>query len=153
MVKNLFAIIFGVMILTSANCSASISADRFYLGGLTLEKPMREVTEMYGKASRVEKNDRLTFYYFGDESFCVVEFDYRIFAVYSNDNNEIATSDGITVGMNEQIIFEVYGEPDSKDERNGLITYNYNKTGRRFEELKFSVRNEKIVGITLHYSI
>ena len=151
--KKFFAIIFSLMIFTSTNCSATISSDRFFLGGLTLEKPMHEVTAMYGKASRVEKDNRLTFYYFGDESFCIVEFDDRIFAIYSNDNNEIETPDGITVGMDEHFISDVYGNPDSKTEQDSLTTYSYNRIGRRYEELKFSVRNGKVVGITLHYNI
>ena len=151
--KNFLAILIVLTILTGTKCSASIDSSSFFLGGLTLEKPIREVSEMYGKASRVEKNDRLTFYYFGDESVCVVEFDGRIFAIYSNDNNEIETPDGLTVGMDEHFIADVYGNPDSKAEQNGLTTYGYNKSGRRYEELKFSVRNGKVVGITLHYNI
>ena len=152
--KKIFAIIFGLMIFTAANCSAAISANRFFLGGLTLEKSMSEVTEMYGKAARVEKDNRLTFYYFGDESFCIVELDGRIFAIYTNANNEIATPDGVTVGMAEQVVLDVYGKADSVvKQEDGLTNYIYNRSGRKFEELKFSVRNEKIVGISLHYKI
>lgn len=150
--KKIFLLLVSLMIL-SADCSAAISSDRFFLGGLTLEKPMREVTEMYGKASRVEKDNRLTFYYFGDESFCIVEFADRIFAIYSNDNNEISTPDGVTVGMAEKTILDVYGAADSKTESDGLTTYSYSRSGRKYEELKFSVRGGKIVGITLHYNI
>ena len=154
--KKFCAVIFGLMLLlgTSSDCFASISANRFFLGGLTLEKPMSEVNEMYGKASRVEKDNRLTFYYFGDESFCIVEFDGRIFAIYTNANNEIATPDGLTVGMAEQVILDVYGKADSVvKQEDGLTDYIYNKSGRKYEELKFSVRNGKIVGISLHYNI
>ena len=151
--RKYLAIIFGLMIFSAAKCFAAIDADGFYLGGLTLEKSMNEVTEMYGKASRVEKDNRLTFYYFGDESFCVVEFANRIFAIYSNDQNKIETPDGITVGMDEHFIEEVYGKPEGKTEQSGLTTYSYNKIGRKYEELKFSVRNGKVVGITLHYNI
>ena len=150
--KKFFAIMFCLMIF-SAKCSASIDSSSFYLGGLTLEQSMNEVTKMYGKASRVEKDNRLTFYYFGDESFCVVEFGGRIFAIYTNDNNEIETPDGLTVGMDEHFITDVYGNPEEKISQDGLTTYIYNKNGRKFEELKFSVRNGKVVGITLHYNI
>ena len=152
--KKIFILLIGLIIFCSENCSASISSNRFYLGGLSLDKPMREVTEMYGQAARVEKNDSLTFYYFGDESFCIVEFAERIFAIHSNDNNEIATPDGVTVGMAEQVVLDVYGKPDNLiQQTDGLKNYVYNRAGRKYEDLIFFVRNEKVVGISLKYNI
>ena len=153
--KKFLAIIFGLIIFTNAiDCSAAISPNRFFLGGLTLEQDIHKINSMYGTAARTETDERLTFYYYGDESFCVVELAGRIFAVYSNDNNEIATPDGVTVGMAEQTIFDIYGESDGKNVfDDGLTEYIYNKYGRRYEELKFSVRNEKIVKISLRYNI
>ncbi len=151
--KKFFAIIFGAIFFVSANCSAAISANRFFLGGLTLEKPMSEVTEMYGKASRVEKDGAGMRYFFGDESFCIVEFGNRICAIHSNDNNEIATPDGLTVGMAEQVILDVYGNPDRlTQQEDGLKNYIYLKSGRKYEELNFFVREGKIVGISLGYN-
>lgn len=151
--KKFFAITFGLIIFYSATCSATISANRFFLGGLTLEKPMSEVTKMYGKASRVEKDGKGTQYFFGDESFCIIEFGDRIVAIHSNDNNEIATPDGVTVGMAEQVILDVYGKPDRLNQQeDGLKNYIYLRAGRRYEELNFFVREEKIVGISLGYN-
>ena len=151
--KKIFLLTLTFMIFTAANCSATISANRFFLGGLTLEKPMREVTEMYGKAARVEKDGAGTRYFFGDESFCIVEFGDRICAIHSNANNEIATPDGLTVGMDEQVILDVYGKPDRLTQQDdGLKNYIYLKNGRKYEELNFFVRESKIVGISLGYN-
>mgnify|MGYP003571300673 CR=1 FL=1 len=151
--KKFFAIMFGVMIFASSTCSAAISANRFFLGGLTLEKPMSEVNKMYGTASRVEKVGQGTQYFFGDESFCIIEFGDRIVAIHSNDNNEIATPDGVTVGMAEQVISDVYGKPDRlTQQEDGLKNYIYLKSDRKYEELNFFVRENKIVGISLGYN-
>ena len=151
--KKVFAVIFCLTIFASSNCFASISSNRFFLGGLTLEKPMREVNEMYGKATRFEKDGASTLYYFGDESFCIIEFNDRIIAIHSNDNNEIATPDGVTVGMAEQVVLDVYGKPDNLTQQaDGLKNYIYLKSGRKYEELNFFVRENKIVGISLGYN-
>ena len=154
--KKFFIMIFGFIIFISSTCSASISSNRFFLGGLTLEKNISEATSMYGAASRTEKNGNLTFHYYGDGSFFIAELSNRIVGIYTNDNNEIATPDGLTVGMAEQVISDVYGKADSIiKQEDGLTNYIYYKSGRggNYEELKFFVREGKIKGISLRYNI
>ena len=156
MIKKFSAIMFGFIILFGATCSAAISSNRFFLGGLTLEKNINEATEMYGAATRTEQNGHLTFHYYGDGSFFIAELDKRIVGIYTNDNNEIATPDGLTVGMAEQVIFDVYGKADAVNKlEDGLTHYIYYKSGRggNYEELKFFVRKAKVVGISLRYNI
>lgn len=150
--RKIFFVLCGLMIFSSV-CSARISPDRFFLGGLTVESPMSLAISMYGEPSRTEHKDRRNFHYYGDESFCLVELDRRIIAIYSTANNEIATPDGVTVGMSDEIITQIYGKADSVNQLEDATEYIFYKTNRvrNYEELKFSVREGKIISIILRY--
>jgi len=161
MTKKFFLILLGVMFFCSSICSAAISANRFFLGGLTVGSKMSDAIKIYGFPTKTAPaGDTIHCIYdhwFGNGSLIISEgADGDIQSISVNANNGISTADGIKVGMNINKVFQIYGKEDfTYNNHKGTTYYVYNKVGSPYYDLQFAVEstNEIIMNISLHNSV
>lgn len=139
-------------------CSARIAPSRMYLGGLNLNSSMHDVIRIYGNPARTVENNKVTFHetydhYWGNGSFMVSQLKGKgiLMQIYTNANNGIRTADGVRVGMDRSVIFEIYGKPDATYVIANVeyLAY-YPFQGSQTVPMAFGTRNGKIVSISIH---
>lgn len=143
--------------------SGTISYERMSLGGINIFAKPQYVKKIYGEPVRIQNNTTFsTFCYGQDESFRVRFINSALknapvaIILISDKNNGIETYDGVHVGMDEDVLKEIYGTPyqiDEADEKNNwhkIYQYaGYGKAAYCF--LSFACRDGEIKNITCWY--
>ncbi len=144
-------------------CMASIPRSELALGGVTLFTRFANVQHIYGQPTSTSYKDyniwggtsRFYTQRYGNGSFIVTATNRDgVVSVTTTADNGIGTPAGIKVGMNQGRLAMVYGEVDSIwDDNNGdkIFVYNvkYEKMAAEPDSLQFTVRNGRIIKISL----
>lgn len=145
-----------ISILISSTCFAytdtndKLNSSQLVLGYISLTDTPAKVRSVYGAPTSIKNNT----YYYGN-SFKIFFWDGHngIYDMTTTENNGIATADGVHVGMAENVLNDVYGEPSSKRKDNSYTNYYYYGVGGdALKCLIFRVSNGKIKEISLHWS-
>lgn len=156
---KIFVILFSMIILCSSICSARISDNRFFFGGLTVGSKMSDAIKIYGFPNKTktayDQMHNTYDHYWGNGSLWVSEGNRDdIHSIFVNADNGIATIDGVKIGMNIEVIFKVYGKEDYMftDDRK-MKYFIYYKGIDTNIALQFAEQNGKIFAIYLHSTV
>ena len=133
-------------ILMGTTAFASIPDSELSLGGITVGSSADYVKSLYGepdKDSGVRPGPEGNYYEYLYGSSLRIHFDANnntIVSIFVTANNGFSTPAGITVGMDADVLTQLYGEPFKNDR--GVISYH--EDGKW---LVFVTRNGKIVEI------
>lgn len=122
------------------------------LGGIRLTNTMSDVVNVYGFPARYRNytasyGNGLEISYFEDSKSSQIR-DIRV-----TENNGFATPSGITVGMDEGIIKQLYGVPDRLLIKKTEHKYTYWGAGNDcLKYIGFAANNGKITEICLHWA-
>lgn len=146
-----FVMIGVLMMLGSFTSSVeAVSTEQLSIGGISFGDTEEYVKSIYGKPNDLKKMkpgpiENGVVYTYGN-SFKITFSNGRVFGVATSANNGLGTSDGVFVGMNEDAMYKVYGEPNSS--KNG--TFFYKEDGRNYRGLRFKVDDGVIEEISLY---
>ncbi len=127
---------------------ASIPDSEFSLGGITVGSSADYVKSLYGepdKDSGVRPGTDGNYYEYTYGSSLRIEFDANsntVTGIFVMANNGFSTPAGITVGMDADVITQLYGTPFKNDR--GIISYH--EDGKW---IVFTTRNGKITEIKI----
>ena len=118
----------------------STSMQEIALGGISPGMTFDEVKNILGEPSSTHDHDEFTF-----ANGLIVEFDDHKNVVEEIKVRQagISASGGIEVGMAEQKLLEVYGQPARKEIDDGATEYKYFSSDRT-KKIVFKVYNSKI---------
>jgi len=125
--KRLLSFILAIYVISCASVAFALSKQQIALGGIPLDAPLTYVNSIYGAPSHIDGGSRWISYY--GNGFLVYssprpklhneEKEYKVGVNYVDSikvtqNNGISTPDGAYVGMKENVVEKIYGEPFSK---------------------------------------
>ena len=145
-----------LLIIFSANCSvgSAIGNEKLILGYLSLSSSTKTILDTYGKPNRVDNSNGVRWCYGKDFYIQFVgRYAQSVGEISTEGSNGIITADGVGVGMNEEILQEIYGEPTKQeqiDEQTQYWYYGDGKSSRVY--LFFGCSEGKIRKISLAYS-
>lgn len=126
---------------------ATVRPDQSAVGGVSLDTDMGYVRSVYGEP---------TAHYVIHNYYPVDDFRYgstvRIIAASSGiilrvrvmGNNGWNTPDGISVGMNKNVVYQTYGPPDEIYQSEGKTVWDYYSNKTRTSYLSFYILNGKV---------
>ena len=129
----------------------TLEANQLILGYISVDDKPSKIIEMYGHPDRVDNSNGVKWYYGRD---FYVQFIGRgaesVEEVTTTGDNGISTADNVGVGMSENVLNRIYGNPSYKRQE-GLETkywyYGYGKNNWTY--LQFITKNGKIIKISL----
>ena len=123
-----------------ANEGGGSSAQEISLGGISPGMTFDEVKSILGEPSSTHDHDEFNF-----ANGLIVEFDDHKNIVKEIEAQQAGSSaaGGIEVGMTEQKLLEVYGQPERKESDDGATEYKYFSSDRT-KKIVFKVYNDKI---------
>ena len=120
MKKFIISLLFYIMCM-SVCFAANIGSEQAALSGIQVDATMNYVKKVYGEPERSETSydsrygtNTTTWYYGKSVKIHFVEgYDgvNHVDSMTISANNGFATTDGVTVGMNVDILQQIYGEP------------------------------------------
>lgn len=153
--KNLFSA--GVLVATllvGSSAFAYVTHDQAALGGIPSGASMDYVRSIYGNPDRAVPESyggKYTpyLYYYGTGVMIYDSGVGRANVITVTANNGWATPAGVTVGMSEMVLNDVYGPANSVDYHNGTTIYSYQPAPHGGPAiLSFGVENGIIVSIS-----
>lgn len=117
-----FSLIFSVMLVMTCVASAAgrISMSEVSLGGISIGSSMDYVRSVYGEPTKI-KTDKTpyqswSYYRYGNSvELAVLDNDNTVHEIQVTANNGFATPAGVTVGMDRNTLYSVYGRPMSSN--------------------------------------
>ena len=110
----------NILLLFPISCSASIPPDEVALGGISYGSSVDYVREIYGSPERNIVNEKsplftgyLNRYYYGN-SFSILFRNGSALRLETTAKNGIKTPSGISVGSDESLVIDAYGDCDEK---------------------------------------
>ena len=164
MKKIISAFIFCLMtFFTGSNAHAMIDESQVALGGITPLSSQEYVRSIYGNPTSVSSPFRtglvwsygktLTIHFVTGEAFGYLKNQNEYYKFFLNSltttaNNGFGTPAGIIVGMDESIVYQIYGNPDFR--KGNSITYRARNSGYG---LSFNIKKGKVAAITAFCNI
>lgn len=149
-----FFIVLSIFLLTNVSVCSAIGTEKLILGYLSVSSSTKTILDTYGKPNRVDNSDGVRWLYGKDFYIQFVgRYAQSVGEITTEGNNGIITADGVGVGMSEEILQEIYGEPTKQeqiDEENLYWYYGDGKNSRVY--LFFGCTEGKIKKISLAYS-
>ena len=141
MQKKILAVLTGLLTMTTAVCSATVSTASIALDGVSPGSSVAAAKQKLGTPT--QNGDKLFF-----PNGIVVEIaDHNPDVIEEITTRSAgATPAGVHVGMNESILAETYGSADKIDREHDDTEYTYYSTDNT-QKLEFKVVNGKIVKI------
>lgn len=138
--KNLAAIICGVMILSSSLCFAAVDGGKIALGGIVPGMSESDLIATFGQPTYRDGDD------WSYKTFNV-EVEHGIVEKVSTRMDSITTPDGVRVGQSADILNSTFGTADKVDHDDGGIEYEYYSTDGT-KKIEFKVVNGVIAKIS-----
>ena len=144
--KRYILLVGALLMLSFSTVCASIPDSEFSLGGITIGSSADYVKSLYGepdRASNAQPGPDGSYYGYVYGSSLRIEFNAdtnAVTGVIVTANNGFSTPAGITVGMDADVITQLYGEPFRIS--GGIISYH-----EEGKWLVFTPRNGKITEI------
>lgn len=143
--KKVAVVLCGLILAISANCEATLSADKIAIGGIKPGISAEELIRVAGQPDEksIERDD--WFYHngfaveFDDDSGVIEEIKTRY--------NTVATPDGVFVGYNESVLTKIYGTADKVKRKQYSTEYTYYSTDYT-SKMKFTTVNGTITKIS-----
>lgn len=164
MKKIISAFIFCLMtFFAGSNAYAMIDESQVALGGITPLASQEYIRNIYGNPTSVSSPYRnalvwsygktVSIHFVSGAAFGYVNdqseyYQFFLNSITTTANNGFATPAGIIVGMDESIVYQIYGNPDFR--KGNSITY---RTRRGGYGLSFNIKKGKVAGITAFCSI
>ena len=143
MKKKVSALICGVLMAITSVSFATVRADQVMLGDLQPGMKLSQVKEVYGEPLEVS-GDKMIYKGFYIE---VKEKNkHRVEEIVTEDSG-FATSEGIIVGMSEEVLNKAYGTADKIDGNSYDKEYEYYSSNHKYK-MEFKVHNGIITKIT-----
>lgn len=121
-----FFIIFSIFFLTSCSVCSAIESKKLVLGYLSTSSSISTILKTYGKPNRVENVDGVRWIYGKDFYIKFVgQYAQSVGEITTSGNNGILTADGVGVGMKEDVLEKIYGEPTKLEQVNEENKYWY----------------------------
>ena len=127
----------------NTNNSAQVADNKFSIGGIYPGMSFDEVKKILGEPSNQVDDDEFIF-----SNGLIVEikkFNNTVENIKIRQAGVTAGA-GVAVGMTEQQLVELYGNPDSIDRDDGEVEYKYHSSDRRYK-IEFEIRNGIISSI------
>lgn len=138
--KRIFAIICGVMILSSSLCFAAVDGSKIALGGIVPGMSEQDLINAFGQPTYRDGED-WTYKTFR------VDVERGIVEKVSTRMNSITTPDGVRVGQAAEILNDTFGQADKVDHDSDGVEYEYYSTDGT-KKIEFKVVNGVIAKIT-----
>lgn len=138
--KKIFAIICGVMILSSSLCFAAVDGSKISLGGIVPGMSEQDLINAFGQPTYRDGED-WTYKTFR------VDVERGIVEKVSTRMNSITTPDGVRVGQAAEILNDTFGQADKVDHDSDGVEYEYYSTDGT-KKIEFKVVNGVIAKIT-----
>lgn len=142
--KKIFAMLL-IFVLNFSVCSA-VGSEKLILGYLTTSSSLKTILDTYGKPNRVDNSNGVRWCYGKDFYIQFADrYAQHVGEITTTGNNGIITADGVGVGMKEEILQEIYGEPSEKKQVEEENQYRYYGDGRNNKTYLFFSCTEGII--------
>ena len=138
--KKIFALICGVMILSSSLCFAAVDGDKISLGGIVPGMSEQDLINAFGQPTYRDGDD------WSYKTFNV-EVERGIVEKVSTRFDSIITPDGVRVGQAAEVLNDTFGKADKVDQDSDGVEYEYYSTDGT-KKIEFKVVNGIIAKIT-----
>ena len=138
--RKIFAIICGVMILSSSLCFAAVDGDKISLGGVAPGMSEQDLINAFGQPTYRDGDD------WSYKTFNV-EVERGIVEKVSTRFDSIITPDGVRVGQAAEVLNDTFGKADKVDQDSDGVEYEYYSTDGT-KKIEFKVVNGIIAKIT-----
>ena len=138
--KKFWALICGVMILSSTLCFAAVDGSKIALGGITPGMSEQDLINAFGQPTYRDGDD------WSYKTF-KVEVERGVVEKISTRFNSIITPDGVRVGLAAEILNDTFGQADKVDNDSDGVEYEYYSTDGT-KKIEFKVVNGIIAKIT-----
>lgn len=138
--RKIFAIICGVMILSSSLCFAAVDDDKISLGGIVPGMSEQDLINAFGQPTYRDGDD------WSYKTFNV-EVERGIVEKVSTRFDSIITPDGVRVGLAAEVLNDTFGKADKVDQDSDGVEYEYYSTDGT-KKIEFKVVNGIIAKIT-----
>ena len=159
--KYLYSLLFNTLLtllMLSSVSSATVSPNQLSLGGIHLGDSIDYVYSIYGKphAARLYK-DNPAYYEYDYQNGLLIKFwnestPKNVVDIQVTERNGFATPAGVEVGMNSDVLLNLYGKPDNHRARNVFHYWTYYNREDSSQYLRFTIITDKIAEIKLHQS-
>lgn len=153
--KPLFtATLLMATLLIGSTAMAKVDRSQVALGGIPMGAPMSYVRSIYGEPDRTESKHAYKTtvydYYYGNGVHIYSMGTDRANVINVTANNGWATPAGVTVGMDESIITQIYGPADHTRKSGSKTYYEYQPAPHGGPAIMiFGVKNGKITSISV----
>ena len=129
----------------------TLKPSQLVLGYISVTNTPLEILNAYGQPTRIDGSNGIKWFYGNDFFIRFIGYDnVSISEVTTTGNNRIKTADGIGVGMPENILPQIYGEPTYQKEYDSEKNYWYYGYGSyNWVYLQFTCKNGVIKKISL----
>lgn len=148
-----------IIFITFGICSAyglpkgTLAENQLYLGYINIGSTPQKVTSVYGQPNRIDERNGMTYYYGNTLKFSFMgKGDSWLYDITTTDNNGITTADGVAVGMLVSKLYDTYGTPNYTRKDKDATRYWYYWERSSYVYFTFTVKNGKIVQISLHHA-
>ena len=129
----------------------TLTKEQLSLGYFSTGANPKDVTQVYGQPDRIDERNGMTYYYGQSLIFKFMgEGDSWLYDITTTDNNGVKTADGIEVGMMVSKLYDIYGTPNFTRKDKDATRYWYYWEKSNFVYFTFTVKNGKIIQISLH---
>ena len=157
---KIFLLTLVMLIVNYSFCSAvsegqnnhgTLKSSQLVLGYISVTNTPLEILNAYGQPTKIDGSNGIKWFY-GKDFF--IQFigggNSSIDEITTTGNNGIKTADGVGVGMPENILPQIYGEPTYQKEYDSEKNYWYYGSGNyNFVYLQFTCQNGVIKKISL----
>lgn len=145
-------------LLFASPLSGKLPPDQLSLGGIQLGDSIDYVYSIYGKphVARINK-DNPAYYEYDYKNGLLIKFwnestPKNVVDIQVTERNGFATPAGIEVGMDSDVLLELYGNPDNHRVRNVIHYWTYYNREDSYQYMRFTIIADKITEIKLHWS-
>ena len=155
--KKITIMVLMIMFCVYSVCIARIPQDQVAVGGIGYGASRSYVESIYGGPSSEKKGTdkngkKIRYIVLYGKSLKVIYEDDRVIDIAICDNNSLATTAGVTCGMDLSVLKKAYGNADnvySAHEGTIYVYAGYESNGNNQGVLEFDVRNNKIYQIEI----
>lgn len=151
--KKIF-ILLAIFLLTNFSICLAVANEKLILGYLSTSSSPSSILKTYGKPNRVDSSNGVRWIYGKDFYIKFVgRYAQSVGEITTEGKNGIITADGVGVGMKEEVLQEIYGEPTQQkqvDEENQYWYYGTGRSSRIY--LYFACTEGTIKKISLIYA-
>ena len=122
------------------NSSAQVADNKFSLGGIYPGMSFDEVKKILGEPSKQIDDDEFVFS--NGLAIEIKKFNNVVEKIKTHQSG-VTSGAGVSVGMTEKDLLDIYGNPDAFKKDDGKTEYKYYSTDRKFK-IEFSIRNGTI---------